>query len=362
MLASSRAEASTSTTTSAAVVAPVPAAPRVGLSYGDTLPKATAADLGATLDDARAVGVSWIRVDLGWDRIQPTSSASFDWSSFDRTVAAANARGLSVLPILTYTPSWARPVGCSTPKCAPSSRAQFAAFAKAAAIRYAPLGVHTWEIWNEPNLQHFWQPAPNAAQYVSLVTATARAVRAADASATLVSGGLAPAATGSGNISQLDFLTAFCQKGGVGLVDAIGFHPYSYPVLPEYNAPWNAWAQMATTTRSFESILTTYGAGAKPIWITEFGAPTNGPGAGATQADLNLANHPDHVDEALQARMATDSIALAKNAKFIGALFWYSYRDLGTDPSTIENFFGLRRNDGTIKPAWSALHQAAVGG
>lgn len=355
-----RPPASTTTSTTT-VTAPVPTAPRIGLSYGDTLPNASAADLGATLDDAKAVGASWIRVDLGWDRIQPVASSSFDWSSFDRTLAAARARGLSVLPILAYTPAWARTAGCPTPKCAPSDPAVFAAFARAAAVRYAPLGVHTWEVWNEPNLQQFWQPAPDATQYVALLTATARAVRAADASASVLSGGLSPAPTAGGNISQLDFLTAFCQLGGAGLVDAVGYHPYSYPVLPGYDAPWNAWAQMAMTTSSFESILATYGAAAKPIWITEYGAPTNGPGAGATLADLNLTNHPDHVDEALQAQMATDSVSLARRSTFIGALFWHSYRDLGTDPSTIENFFGLRRKDGTVKPAWSALRQAATG-
>jgi len=176
----------------------------------------------------------------------------------------------------------------------------------------------------------------------------------------VISGGLSPAATGNGNISQLDFLTAFCQMGGAGRVDAVSYHPYSYPVLPGYNASWNAWAQIATTTTSFRSVLGSYGAGDKPLWLTEYGAPTNGPGAGATMANLNLANSPDHVDEALQAQMATDSVALAKSSTYIGALFWYSYSDLGTNPSTIENFFGLRRADGTAKAAWNALRQAII--
>jgi hypothetical protein len=67
---------------------------------------------------------------------------------------------------------------------------------------------------------------------------------------------------------------------------------------------------------------------------------------------------PDHVDEALQAQMATDSVGLAKHSSMIVALFWYSYRDVGTSPSNVENFFGLRRYGGSPKPAFTALKQA----
>jgi hypothetical protein len=142
-------------------------------------------------------------------------------------------------------------------------------------------------------------------------------------------------------------------------VDAIGYHPYSFPVPPGYAAPWNAWAQIASTTRSFQSVLASYGASDKSIWLTEYGAPTDGPGAGATSTTYNLNASPDHVDEALQAQMATDSVSLAEASPIIGALFWYSYQDLGTDPSTTENFYGLRRFDASPKPAYGAL-QAAV--
>src|SRR5262249_22897428 len=137
-----------------------------------------------------------------------------------------------------------------------------------------------------------------------------------------------------------DFLAAFCAQGGVNYVDAVGFHPYSFPVPPGYDAPWNAWAQIATTTPSLESVLASYGVSGKKIWLTEYGAPTNGPGAGATSSNYNLDQSPDHVDEALQAQMATDSVALATASPIVGALFWYSYQDLGTDPSTTENFYG----------------------
>jgi hypothetical protein len=221
--------------------------------------------------------------------------------------------------------------------------------------------VHTWEIWNEPNSSKYWQPEPNVGSYVSLLQAASSAIRLADPQAFVVSGGLAPEATSNGNIAQLSYLTTFCADGGPIYVDAIGYHAYSYPVLPSDLQNWNAWSQIDSTTPSVRSILNGCGAASKKIWITEYGAPTDGPGAEATPSNYNFSANPDHVSESLQAVMATQSIDLARADPNIGALFWYTYEDRSTDTSTIENFFGLLRSDGTPKPAWSALQSAIAG-
>src|SRR5260370_22652228 len=57
-------------------------------------------------------------------------------------------------------------------------------------------------------------------------------------------------------------------------------------------------------------------------WITEYGTPTNSPGAEATPSNYNFALHPDHVNEALQAQMANDSVRMARSSSYIGALYW----------------------------------------
>ncbi|MEA2592673.1 MAG: hypothetical protein QOD62_2504 [Actinomycetota bacterium] len=342
------------------VTAPTSGGLRIGLSFGDTLPGLSPTALAQTLDDAVALGTGWIRVDLAWSDVQYQSAGSYDWAGFDRVVHAARARDLRVLPILAYTPVWARPAGCDSDKCAPADANAFASFAAAATHRYAPQGVHAWEIWNEPNIHGFWKPAPNITQYVDLLRVAVPAIKGADPAATVVSGGLAPAPSSGGDISQIDYLTGFSKLGGPKLVDAIGYHPYSFPVPPAYKANWNAWAQIAATPISFQSVLAAYGSADKKIWITEYGAPTNGPRLGATTSDYKVTATPgpDHVDEALQAQMATESVGLAKHSSMIVALFWYSYRDLGTSTSNVENFFGLRRHDGSPKPAYAALKQA----
>ena len=86
-----------------------------------------------------------------------------------------------------------------------------------------------------------------------------------------------------------------------------------------------------------------YGDKNKKIWITEFGAPTNGP-------DSNW-----YVSENEQVRMVSDALALYKTYTWAGPFFWYSFRDSGTTTDTNENFFGLTRADGSTKPAYTAL-------
>src|ERR1035438_3196228 len=161
-------------TLSTAITNPVP----IGIAYGDTLVWDSPDVLSQTLADTVAIGATTIRLDLGWDDIQPNSASVYNWSNFDRVVQAARLRNLTLLPTLAYTPAWARAPGCMTAKCAPANPNAFATFAAAAALRYAPMGIHTWEIWNEPNSVGFWQPAPNAAQYVQLLSVTSSAIRA----------------------------------------------------------------------------------------------------------------------------------------------------------------------------------------
>ena len=339
-----------------ALAAATASGPRFGLVDGGLLSD-TPAQLDAALSDANRIGVTWLRAQLSWAATEPSPGA-YRWAAFDRLVQAAAAHHLSVLALVDFTPAWAAPAGCQLWMCAPADPGAFAAFAGTAAARYAPRGVHTWEVWNEPNSRGFWAPRADSAAYTSLLEATARSIRRADPGAFIVSGGLAPEPDANGNISPVKFLQAVCSSGALAAVDAVGVHPYSYPVPPDYPAAWNAWQQMADTSVSERSVMTACGAGGKQLWATEYGAPTGGPGAEATASNLDLAAHPDHVDENLQAAMATASVRDTRADPWLGALFWYSGQDAGTASTTNENFFGLRRYDGSAKPAWAALQAA----
>ncbi|MDB5238945.1 MAG: glycoside hydrolase family 5 [Candidatus Parcubacteria bacterium] len=314
-----------------------------GISAGWPLSQMTPAAMNAYLDRLVELKATWVRFDIDWDLIQKDSQNAFDWSKIDSLVAAINSHHLSGLGILQFTPAWARNSACASGnKCPPNKFDQFATFAAAAATRYKDKGIHTWEIWNEPNNAIFWAPRTDCAAYTSLLKITYTAIKTADPGAVVLSGGLAPEPTDTYNTSQADFLKCIYTNGGKEYFDVLADHSYTFPALPSDNNT-NMWAQMAATNPSLRSIMSTNGDSHKKMWITEFGTPTNGP-------DSNT-----FVDEARQSLMVTSAMTLYKTYDWAGPIFWYTLNDLGISTSTIENFFGLIRADGSLKPAFTTL-------
>ena len=223
---------STTTTTSPPTTAPrAPISRTLGRSLG--LGSLPTSDFEIELDAIAATDVRWLRVDFDWSVIQAAGPQSYDWSRTDRLVDGARARHLSIIALMTYTPVWARPSGTGD-KNPPTNPDDFARFVSTAAQRYAPLGVATWEIWNEPNVSTFWYPRPDPERYTALLVRASAAIRAVEPYATVISGGLAPASDAA-NGSQVDvrtFLTRVYAAGGGRAFDAVGLHPYSFPRLP----------------------------------------------------------------------------------------------------------------------------------
>jgi len=327
---------------------------KIGIAVGETLSVVSEAELKRRLDDMADLGVGWIRADLAWSTVERVEG-QYEWGAFDAVVREANARDIKVLPILTYTPGWARRDTCSYTKfCDPEDPVAFARFARDATERYAPRGVHHWEIWNEPNIRLFWAAGAHAGRYTPLLQAAYAAIKQVDRGAFVVSGGLAPTATGNGNIAPLEFVASMYGYGAGEYFDALGFHPYSYPLSPTYTYFTNAWSQMAETDVSLRSIMALHGDGDKEMWLTEYGAPTGGPRKGATESILGWPEY-DHVSEAYQAELLEEAFNAADSYAWAGPLFWYSYKDLGTSNNTKENHFGILRADGSTKPAYEVL-------
>jgi hypothetical protein len=306
------------------------------------------------LDDMLSLGTGWIRFDIDWSSVEYTKGV-FDWSEIDRLVNYANQRNIKILAILDNTPEWAREPGCFSDKCAPANLQDFADFAKKVVQRYSVKGLHDWEIWNEPNTIAFWKPVPDVKKYTELIKLVYVSIKSADSSANVMVGSMAPAATSADNISPIDFLSGIYSNSGRDYFNSVSFHPYSFPVIPSYNAPWNAWQQMSNTKTSLRSIMLENGDSSKKIWITEFGAPTGGPGGIADIGNYNFSVNPDHVTEDLQSKIFEDAWSLVSSYTWSGPLFWYSYKDLGITMDTIENFFGIIRYDGTLKPVYNTI-------
>ncbi|MFD0632271.1 cellulase family glycosylhydrolase [Catenulispora yoronensis] len=130
-----------------------------GLDYSDTLTFDKPDELATALDDAKRLGMDYIRVDFGWEDYQSFANFPPDFGKFDNVVAAANARNLKVLATIDFPPPWARRDTCKdTSACPPADNALFAKFVKQAVARYSARGVHYWEVWNEPNIVA-WAPS-----------------------------------------------------------------------------------------------------------------------------------------------------------------------------------------------------------
>lgn len=333
------------------------ALPRYGISPGSNILALNAEQMDARLTGIEQLGAKWVRIDFDWSKIQPISASEYDWQRYDTIIGLARKHNLEVLGILEFTPEWARPSTCKdAPQCAPEDPAQFGAFAHAVSTRYKDQGLHYWEIWNEPNTKTFFQPTPNTAAYTAILKAAYRNLHRADIQAIVLTGGTAPAATSAtnGTIAPTDFLSELYSNDAHGFFDAVAAHPYTYPISPKFQAD-HAWAQLSTTRMNLRQIMTSHRDGSKKIWLTEFGAPTGGPGPIATIEAPLLDEHPNHVDQTLQAAIFVEALELYKRADWAGPLMIYSDIDASTDESSNESFFGLSAADGTHKPAYDAV-------
>ena len=121
----------------------------------------------ALLDEIEGFGVRWIRVVMYWRDVAPeperttapqfdeTNPASYNWSTYERIVSEARARGIRVL--LTPTgpaPDWATLIGNGVDYPSPT---RFQRFMTAAGRQFGSR-VSYWSIWNEPNHPQFLGP------------------------------------------------------------------------------------------------------------------------------------------------------------------------------------------------------------
>ncbi|MCH9708849.1 MAG: glycoside hydrolase family 5 protein [Actinomycetia bacterium] len=317
---------------------PVSAARPVEIGMGVRMIFTPPDEVERQFDLMAEMNIKLVRVDFDWSAIEGTQG-QFDWSYTDRIVQHANERNMQVLALPTYTAQWARPPG-TTSHVPPLEVADFTTFVRAAATRYAPLGVRSWEIWNEPNSSDYWLPRPDVDRYSELFRAAAGAIREVDSSATLITGGLTRGTdTSDGRrISQATFVEGLYRNGAAQIADAIGVHPYSFPSLPsDFPGQVGGLADLP----ALHALITRQGDGDKKIWITEFGAPTG--------------SAPEAMSDRDQAASLLQARRLAQSWDWAGPLVFYELRDAGTDPYELEQNFGVLRADLTPKDAGIAL-------
>jgi hypothetical protein len=295
-----------------------------GVSPGDVT-KMSTAQLTTMMQGIKGTGATWVRLDVFWSQVE-TSEGQWDWTLPDKTIGAALAAGLKPLAILNGAemPSWA---------VSPPIAAQFTPFVSAAVARYSKEGVHTYEVWNEPNLGSNWAWQPSGASYAAILIPAYSAIKAIDPDAFVISGGLSPASDSDGNVDPETFLREMYAAGAAGHMDAVGIHSYSYPNDPMYPSSSNTFYELP----AFHQIMADNGDGAKQIWSTEFGVPSNVAGESTTA----------------QAQQLGEAFAQLEQWSWAGPLFYYDWQDGWQDPWDM--CFGLLDSSGNQKPAYAVF-------
>jgi hypothetical protein len=158
-------------------------------------------DLSKTMPLLAACGSKLVRVNVN----------TGDFQYFDNLFAAATKYGMRVIAISEYA---TQPVDLNA----------YVADAVTFQKRYAALDP-IWEIWNEPNLEHYWGAKPDLDAYAKLAIATAMALRAAGAREIL-----------SGGTSGIDlnWIYGLRIRGVFDAVTGCAVHFYKKPNLNEY--------------------------------------------------------------------------------------------------------------------------------
>jgi hypothetical protein len=169
----------------------------------------------------RGAGATYVKLVLTWSQVAPESrpaafdaddpaSPHYDWRAFDAKVRLAHASGLKPIVMVVYAPRWAEGQGDGGPAgTARPSPAEFARFARAAALRYngnfqpdpyaeALPAVRHWTLWNEPNLRIYLTPQAAGSRLISpswyraMVNASTPAIREVSSANVVIAGGTAP--------------------------------------------------------------------------------------------------------------------------------------------------------------------------
>ena len=299
--------------------------------------------LDARLATLQRLGVQVVRFTLRWDQIarsrpadatDPTDPA-YDWAADDAVIDGLRTHGIAVLLQLLGTPSWAN--GGHGSNYAPTSGADFADFATAAARRYS--WVNRWLIWNEPN-QARWLRPTSAALYTRRLLNPAYAALHAAIPGVQVAGGATAPRGATGGVSPVAWIAG--MHAAHARLDAYAHNPY--PLDPKIESPLAGGCghcltlTMATLNRLVTLVARDFGRAR--VWLTEYGYQTNPP-------DRILG-----VSQLLQARYIGEAALQAYRTPRVDMLLQYLYRD---EPNVARFQSGLVRLNGTRKPSYAAF-------
>lgn len=287
------------------------------------------------LDMIESAGFRFIRMDFVWQNIEREMGV-YDWTAYDELTSNLSERGLSAIFILDYSnPLYEESVefthqdtgqngkGTASPSHKESIEA-FTRWSAAAALHFKGENI-IWELWNEPNVTHFWKPEPDVAEYSILAIVTVKAIRDIVPEAVIIG----PATSKI----PLPFLELFLASGALEYLDGVSVHPYrDYSKSPE--TAGSEYSEL----RELISHYTPEDKKGIPIISSEWGyaSATNG------------------VSPEKQAEFIV-RMQLANLLYGIPLSIWYDWKNDGDDPGNFEHNCGTVTSDLKPKPAYIAI-------
>lgn len=312
------------------------------------------AKLAADMDAYARTGAGTLREHLFWDRIERAPGV-FDFTDSDALIAAAGQRGMTILPVLVNTPAFysTRPAGVTTDGWPPRDAPMITRFSQELARRYGRSGTYwgcllpgwpcrrpyrpitAWEVWNEPDLTPWWRTGVDARKYTALLANAYNGLKAGDASAEVVLGGLSGGAFDAGG-----YLEKLYDGGAAAYFDTLGMHPYGGTV-----------GSVVGLIRKARAIAVAKGDATVPIRATEYGFATGGVREWVTTAPC----------QAALVAATTRELSTRRAELGLKAISQFQWQDRATDPtSPWPNHAGLLYVDGSAKPALGAFTEAVA--
>jgi polysaccharide biosynthesis protein PslG len=186
-------------------------------------------------------------------------------------------------------------------------------------------------LWNEPDFATYWYPQDGLKTYALLLKDVYTTAKREDPGCTFLNGGLAQ---GISSVNRL------YDAGCNGYFDALNIHIFENPLDK------TAISRVRATVKTVRKIMVRNGDEAKPLWITEIGAP--GIRRGRTVPPWWQGTNPT---EKAQGRWVREVYRELLGHPYVQCVFWAFFRDTKHWGNGID-YFGLVRRDYSQKPGF----------
>ena len=314
--------------------------PALGIQFHGTWSHYTDAKREAVLDKIEESGATWVRLDVSWAMIQ-SSPGEYDMNYgvplVDTVIDQLRQRDLKVLVMFWRTPQWASG-DPSNENVAPQDPADYASALEWAADRWGD-EVDAWQVWNEPNLDYFFE-GTDPTQYTDLLCAGYGAVKRGDPDAQVVYGGIVG--------SDVAWLRSSYDAGARGCFDVMAVHSYSTPGdLPPSSSDTADGRDLGSLAR-VDAVMRAQDD-AHSIWLTEFGwsAHTDAVDTEPWRRGVTEEKQAEYAEQALE--------ILARDLPYVTQAFWY--KDVVNPQSSDmqQEGYAMLRGDLTPRPVFDTF-------